>query len=162
MPEASVLQNLGAGEEIHPGWELWAGASVSWDSLPRCKHIWSPSGRDLEHQDSQYTSDWGCEGLKMSQAFPPTPISLPAISSPLLGRITNPRQEVRASEGAGSKNCTQTQTDGFISFSYTEMTTSLIWKESGCVCVSVRVCLCVYVYSIGMPFVLNKIINLPW
>lgn len=108
--------NLGAGGEIHPGWELWAGASVSWDGLPRCKHIWSPSGRDLEHQDSQYTSDWGCEGLKMSQALPPTPIRLPAVSSPLLGRITNPRQEVRALRGAGSRaracrDCTQSQAD---------------------------------------------------
>lgn len=100
VPETSGIKDLEAREEMHPGWELRAGASVSWDGLPRCKHIWSPSGRDLEHQDSQYTSDWGCEALRMSQAFPPTPTSLSAISSLLLGRITSPRQEVGALEGA--------------------------------------------------------------
>lgn len=36
----------------------------------------------------------------MRQAFPLTPTNLPAISSPLIGRITNPRQEVRALERA--------------------------------------------------------------
>ena len=74
MPEASGLKGLEAGGEMHPGWELWAGAvSVSWDGLPRCTHIWSPSGRDLEHQDSHCTPAWGCERLRMSQAIPPTP-----------------------------------------------------------------------------------------
>ena len=70
---ASGLKGLEAGGESHPGWEQWAGASASWDGLPRCKHIWSPSGRDLEHQDSHCTPDWGCEALRMSQEFPPTP-----------------------------------------------------------------------------------------
>ena len=58
----------------------------------------------------------------MSQAFPPTPTML-AISSPLLGRITNPRRKVRALEGAGRRArgpeiAPKTQTYYFTSFSF--------------------------------------------
>lgn len=110
VPESSQLKGLAVRGENHPGWELWVGVSASWDGLPRCKHIWSPLGRDLEHQDSQCTSDWGYEGLRMSQAFPPTSTSLPAISSPLLGRIINPRQKGHwkevGEEGRRATDCT--------------------------------------------------------